>query len=278
MYDARAPTYEDDGEDGSSDFHKAQAKDYLEWMSLSPGTNVLDLACGTGGITILAARAVGPSGTVIGVDISPVSLNIARAKAIKESLPVAFYEHDISNLTGVEDIKEGTFDIVTCASAMVLLEDPADSVKHWAKLLKTGGKLIFDTSTNDSLVVGRCFDIVKEELHMFTVYGSKTALGTVSNVKQLLVDAGLDGTETFISRQYTEFKTIEEIDAGRGEDLFEKTMQREGWVKRWYDELKQPGVREKSKNIFCRQLNEMADENGIVKSHFRFNVAVGKKI
>tara|TARA_R110002060_G_scaffold2060_3_gene3710 strand:+ start:776 stop:958 length:183 start_codon:yes stop_codon:yes gene_type:complete len=37
MYDARAPIYEDDGKDGSSDFHKAQAKDYLEWMALSPG-------------------------------------------------------------------------------------------------------------------------------------------------------------------------------------------------------------------------------------------------
>ncbi|PVH70714.1 S-adenosyl-L-methionine-dependent methyltransferase [Cadophora sp. DSE1049] len=278
MYDARAPIYEDDGKDGPSDFHKAQAKDYLEWMSLSPGMKVLDLACGTGGITVPTARAVGSSGAVIGVDISPVSLEFARSKAKKENLSIAFFEHDISNLTGLEGIKEGTFDVITCASAMVLLEDPAASVKHWATLLKPGGKLIFDTSTDDSLVVGRCFDVVKQELNMFTVYGSKTAMGTVPKVKQMLVDAGLDPSETFVSRQYDEFKTVEEIDAAKGGDFFEDTMGREGWVKRWYEELKQPGVRERAKDIFCQELNKMADENGIVKSHFRFNVAVGNKV
>jgi len=242
MYDARAPIYEDDGKDGSSDFHKAQAKDYLEWMALSPGMKVLDLACGTGGITIPAARAVGPSGKVIGVDISTVSLDIARSKARKEDLPVTFHDHDISNLTGLEGIIEGIFDVITCASAMVLLEDPAASVKHWATLLKAGGKLIFDTSTNDSLVVGRCFDVVKQELNMFTVNGSKTAIGTVPKVKQMLVDAGLDPTQTFVSRQYDEFKTLEEIDASKGGNFFEETMGREGWVKRWYEELKQVSI------------------------------------
>ncbi|KAH7381762.1 S-adenosyl-L-methionine-dependent methyltransferase [Cadophora sp. MPI-SDFR-AT-0126] len=276
MYDARAPIYEDDGKDGSSDFHKAQAKDYLEWMSLSSGMKVLDLACGTGGITIPAARAVGPSGSVIGVDISPVSLEIARSKAHKENLSVTFLEHDIGNLTGLDRIKEGSFDVITCASAMVFLEDPAASVKHWATLLKAGGKLIFDTSTNDSLVVGRCFDVVKQELNLFSVYGSKTAMGTVPKVKQMLMDAGLDPSDTFVSRQYNEFKTVEEVDAAKGGDLFEDTMGRDGWVKRWYEELKKPGVREKAKDIFCQELNKMADENGIVKSHFRFNVAVGR--
>lgn len=148
-------------------------------MSLSPGLKVLDLGCATGGISVPAARAVGPSGTVIAVDISPASLKIARSKAEKDNLFITFFEHDIKNLTGLEGIEEGTFDVITCASAMVLLEDPAVCVQTWAKRLKTGGTLIFDTSTNDSLVPGRCFDIVKQELDMFPAYGSKTAVGTV---------------------------------------------------------------------------------------------------
>ncbi|KAG4434760.1 hypothetical protein IFR05_009751 [Cadophora sp. M221] len=278
MYDARAPIYEDDGKDGSSDFHKAQAIDYIEWMALSPGFKVLDLACGTGGISMPAARTVGPSGTVIGVDISPASLKLARTKAARENLSATFLEHDIENLSGLDGIEEGKFDVIACASAMVLLEDPGTCVKKWAKLLKPGGRLIFDTSTNDSLVPGRCFDIVKQELNMFTVYGSKIALGTVAKVKQMLEDAGLDGGESFISRNYVEFKGVEEIDATKGGELFESIMQRDGWVKRWYEELRQPGVRDKAKDIFCRELSKLADDSGKVESYFRFNVAVGKKV
>ncbi|KAL2065403.1 hypothetical protein VTL71DRAFT_3073 [Oculimacula yallundae] len=278
MYDARAPIYEDDGKDGSSDFHKAHAADYIEWMTLSPGLKVLDLACGTGGISIPAARAVAPSGSVIAVDISPVSLSIARSKAEKGNLPVTFLEHDMENLTVLAGIEDGKFDVITCASAMVFLEDPAACVQRWASLLKPGGKLIFDTPTNDSLIPARCFDIVKQELNMFTINGSKSALETLDKVKQILADAGLDGSQSFISRNYVEFKDVEEIDVTKGEEIFESIMQKDGWVKRWYEELRQPGVRDKAKDIFCRELRNLADENGKVKSYFRLNVAIGIKV
>jgi ubiquinone/menaquinone biosynthesis C-methylase UbiE len=69
-------------------------------MSLCPANNVLDLAGGTGAITIPAARAVGPSGTVFGVDISPASLSIARDKATNQGLGNAtFVEHDTEHCT-----------------------------------------------------------------------------------------------------------------------------------------------------------------------------------
>lgn len=54
----------------------------------------------------------------------------------------------------------------------------------------------------------------------------------------MLADAGLDGSETFVSRNYVEFKGVEEIDVTTGLKLFESIMQRDGWVKRWYEELR----------------------------------------
>ncbi len=143
-------------------------------MSISLELKLLDLACGIGGITILAARLLGPTGTVIGVDISPKSLDIARSKARKEGLSVMFMEHDIGNLAGLETqgIVEGIFDLSACAAAFVLLENPGAAVKNWAKLLKKGGKLVFDALTNDSLIPGLCFNNVKEGFNIPMVYGS----------------------------------------------------------------------------------------------------------
>jgi ubiquinone/menaquinone biosynthesis C-methylase UbiE len=89
---------------------------------------MLDLVCGTGAIAISSARLAGPSGTVIGVDISPASLEVARGKAEKEGLGnVKFVECDIADLISgwaeKEGIREGMFDVITCASAFVLIED-----------------------------------------------------------------------------------------------------------------------------------------------------------
>jgi len=132
LYDARAPTY-----DTEVGFHPHQGADYLKWMPLSPGKNALDLACETGAITIPSSKEVAPSGTVFGVDISPASPSIARDKATNHSLENAtFVDHDIGALHDVEKIEEGMFDVITCASAFVLLADPGSAVKSWAKLLK----------------------------------------------------------------------------------------------------------------------------------------------
>lgn len=60
---------------------------------------MLDLARGTGAFATSSARLAGPSGTVIGVDISPASLEVARGKAEKEELGnVKFLEGDIAGL------------------------------------------------------------------------------------------------------------------------------------------------------------------------------------
>jgi ubiquinone/menaquinone biosynthesis C-methylase UbiE len=153
-------------------------------MSLKPGVNVLDLACGTGAIAIPDARAVGPSGKVIGVDISPASLSIARAKVEKDNLNAKFVQHDVSLLQGVEGVEEDTFDIITCRSAFVLLKDSSLAVKSWAKLLKKGGRLIFDVLTNDSMVQGLVLDQVAEELGIMVVY-RRMRLNSEEKVRKL---------------------------------------------------------------------------------------------
>ena len=70
------------------------------------GAGVLDLACGTGFVTILAAQTIGSSGTVIGVDITPGTLREVREKALDGGCAkMGWIEHDVTLLNEVEAVQ-----------------------------------------------------------------------------------------------------------------------------------------------------------------------------
>jgi ubiquinone/menaquinone biosynthesis C-methylase UbiE len=58
----------------------------VAWLELAPGDRVLDVACGTGLSFELLARGVGPGGQVVGVEVSPEMLALARARVRREGL------------------------------------------------------------------------------------------------------------------------------------------------------------------------------------------------
>ena len=109
-------------------------------------------------------------GKVYGIDISGESRSIAKGKAAKEGLDIKFVQHDITTVQNVSEIEEASFDVMTCASAFVLLENQGQTVKRWARLLKKGGRLIFDVPTNDSMIRGLVLEKVAQELEVPLIY------------------------------------------------------------------------------------------------------------
>ncbi len=62
-------------------------------LEITPGSAVLDVACGTGVVTRFAARATGTTGTVTGVDIGPPMLAVARSQSAEpDSAPITYLE------------------------------------------------------------------------------------------------------------------------------------------------------------------------------------------
>jgi ubiquinone/menaquinone biosynthesis C-methylase UbiE len=111
----------------------------LDLASLAPGEHVLDLACGTGLVTLAAADAVGTHGKVVGTDLSGQMVEVARQRAFARQLPqVSFARMDAEML----DLPDATFDAVLCSLGLMYLPDAARAMREWLRVLKPGGRVV----------------------------------------------------------------------------------------------------------------------------------------
>jgi ubiquinone/menaquinone biosynthesis C-methylase UbiE len=103
-----------------------------------PGEQVLDLACGTGLISFVAAEAVGPSGRVVGTDLSGRMIERARETALERGVSNAsFARMDAERL----DLPDAGFDVVTCALGLMYLPEPERALHEMRRVLRPGGRL-----------------------------------------------------------------------------------------------------------------------------------------
>lgn len=116
-------------------------RDVVAEAMLQPGEKVLDACCGTGAATIPAALAVGPGGTVDGVDLSTGLLRIAAANLAEQGiLNTTLTEADVTEWRG-----HRTFDAVLCSYSMFFFADMEAGVEHLASMLRPGGRLVTST-------------------------------------------------------------------------------------------------------------------------------------
>jgi ubiquinone/menaquinone biosynthesis C-methylase UbiE len=110
----------------------------LEAAGLQPGDHVLDIGAGTGDLSILAARLVGPGGSILATDISADMLNIAARVAQQEGLTnITTRVMDAQQL----DLQDNAFDAVICRLALMLIPHYQQALREIRRVLKPGGKL-----------------------------------------------------------------------------------------------------------------------------------------
>jgi len=111
----------------------------LRLAGLAPGMRVLDVGCGAGDVSFLAASIVGPGGSVVGVDQNPDAIGLAQARATEARLGnVTFQVGDITQLPFA-----GEFDAVIGRLVILYLGDPVAGVRAFARYLKPGGLVYF---------------------------------------------------------------------------------------------------------------------------------------
>jgi ubiquinone/menaquinone biosynthesis C-methylase UbiE len=103
---------------------------------LVDGMRLLDVGCGPGTLTVDLARHVGPTGEVVGVDVSAAVIEEAAAHATAEKTPnVTFRAGDFRAL----DISEGSFDVVHAHQVLQHLRDPVGALAAMGRLARPGG-------------------------------------------------------------------------------------------------------------------------------------------
>jgi ubiquinone/menaquinone biosynthesis C-methylase UbiE len=137
-YNAAADTYDDP----ANTFWARFGRRTIERPGFRPGDRVLDVCCGSGASALPAAEAVGPRGSVLGIDLSGNLLDLARAKARSRGLQnVEFRAGDMMD----PRVPDSHFDAVVCVFGIFFVPDMPAAVGVLWRALRPGGRLAITT-------------------------------------------------------------------------------------------------------------------------------------
>ncbi len=164
----------------------------IDLAQLKPGESVLDVGCGTGGVTIPAAQRIGPAGKAAGIDPAPEMIAVAQNNARRKGLDIDFRLGVIESLP----YPDASFDVVT-SSLMMHHLPPLLQVKGLAevyRVLKPGGRLLIAdiAKTGSSL---RQHIMTTLAMHHGTKFG-------VEDLQGILKEAGFQQVRTLGKRFY----------------------------------------------------------------------------
>jgi arsenite methyltransferase len=107
----------------------------IQWLNIPPGGVALDVGSGPGNVTASLARAAGPDGLALGVDISEPML--ARAVRNEAGPQVGFIKADAQRLP----LRDNVVDAMVCTAVLQLIPDPRAALAEMARVLRQGGRL-----------------------------------------------------------------------------------------------------------------------------------------
>lgn len=204
---------------------------------------ILDLTCGTGSQVLFLTKH---GYKVIGVDLSPALLEIARTKALKEKLEIKFIEGDMRTL------KVGTYDaVITIFNAIGHLTKAGfiKAIRNINKNLKKGGIYIFDilnleAMTDDVVKDLACYIHKKvQDIQIFSTQCSELdrTNGILTSYNSYMLQKNVDKPQIFTHKFSLQIYTAKELNKMLTENGFE--------VIRQYGSNGSSFIKEKTKNV-----------------------------
>jgi SAM-dependent methyltransferase len=132
----------------------------IGFLELQPGEQVVDLGSGAGIDALIASKRVGPSGRVVGVDMTPEMLERARANAARGGFEnVEFREGRLEALP----VESASVDAITSNCVINLVPDKAEVFREAARVLKPGGRMVI----SDIILDGRLPEAIERDVYAY---------------------------------------------------------------------------------------------------------------
>jgi demethylmenaquinone methyltransferase/2-methoxy-6-polyprenyl-1,4-benzoquinol methylase len=138
MFDRIAGVYDLMNSAMTAGLHHRWRERAVERAEVGPGSDALDVCCGTGDLALELRRRIGPDGRVVGCDFSDPMLELARRKSGDEGLPVEFGWADALELP----YGDASFDAVTIGFGARNLADLERGISEMTRMLRPGGRLV----------------------------------------------------------------------------------------------------------------------------------------
>jgi ubiquinone/menaquinone biosynthesis C-methylase UbiE len=121
------------------DAYGASTDSWLRTAGLREGLRVVEIGCGSGNITRRLARAVGPTGEVVGIDASASQIEQAERLVRASGLSnVSFRVADAAS----PNLPPGSFDLAYCRLVLMHMVDPAAAIRSMRNLVRPGGSVV----------------------------------------------------------------------------------------------------------------------------------------
>lgn len=175
--------------------------------AVAPGQRVLDVACGTGALTLAVAERVGPAGSVTGLDANPEMLAVARRK----HAGVDWQEGRAEALP----FPDGSFDAVVSQFGLMFFDDRVLALREMRRVLRPGGRMA--VAVCDALSHSPGYDALAgllERLFGKTVadaFRAPFALGDPTLLRALCAQAGLADARISQAQGVVRFPSIDAL-------------------------------------------------------------------
>ena len=163
---------------------EAAAEEFIARLRLKPGARVLDVACGSGNLSIPAARA---GAVVTGVDIAPNLLEQARARAASEGLTIQFDEGDAEALP----YPDAAFDEVVSMYGAMFAPRPELVAAELVRVCRPGGRIAMANWTPEGFI-GQMFKVTGKHVPPPAGIPSPLKWGDEESVRERLREGAAD--------------------------------------------------------------------------------------
>jgi arsenite methyltransferase len=197
--------------------------DPITLAALQPGQTVLDLGSGGGLDCFLAAKKVGESGHVIGVDMTPEMLEKARASATRMGVTNVEFRHGFLEALPVDD---NSVDVTISNCVINLSPDKAKVFSEVFRVLSPGGKL----AVSDIVTDGPLPDAIKQSLSMWA--GCVAGAVDASDYIAMMKSAGF--TDISVTPTFFDKETVDEAIREVGDQIDLKVVSQEDLYKTVY--------------------------------------------